>query len=758
MADVITSFKLETTQYDSKLRDAAKGLADYAHAASFAGNEFDKFTKNNADAARALGGISTSATNAKDKVKELVGAYNQAANAYNALTKEQQQSDWGKALAESIQKLKGRITEAKQELYSMGDSSKSTSGIMAAFKEKLTINIDALKLLNVGLQGAKAALGVAKDAFFASEASVDEWGRVVKSAEGVYEGFLNALNTGDISGYLDRMNEIVQAARTAYDEMDKLGTMKTIQAPQFSKQEAENNRLRTMLMTGRYIAPAEGSGQTAAKGLKTGDLLSPEQLRNIERHLQNGMKSIVDLTGREIKQTGKAIDAYYNSLAKQNGMTMEEFRKGTSSWAEFSKRLEGARRYNDFERQHTTYDPITGIGHRDKAVNPESKYRGWDVFRVDKMGQNSYNDLVNLIKQQQQQQSQMYSTIGQAYRTINRTEGVTVKSIMGGGSGGGSGKTTVEPPDVTGSIDEQTKKVQELQKAWRAAADDDSRQKIKKEIDEAQYALDRITGNEKFDPSKVASITDNIGKTPMANLTQGAELTLPVKLEIKSPVEQWTAEIERLKQAISGAFDPAEVEVYQKRIDELQGSIDRFEGNVGKAGEDSAKSMQKAAGAISNVGSALQGIEDPGVKVAGIIASAIANIALAFSSADLKEGKSGNIWSWIAATASGMATMVATISQIRSATRYAEGGIVKGNSYSGDNISANGGSIQLDAGELILNRSQQSTLASQLRDGGGLGGLNLTTEISAESLRIVLNNNGRRTMQGELLTTRRYGS
>lgn len=47
MADVITRFKLETTQYDSKLRDASKGLAEYARTASLAGKEFDKFTRNN---------------------------------------------------------------------------------------------------------------------------------------------------------------------------------------------------------------------------------------------------------------------------------------------------------------------------------------------------------------------------------------------------------------------------------------------------------------------------------------------------------------------------------------------------------------------------------------------------------------------------------------------------------------------------------------------------------------------------------------
>lgn len=116
MADVITRFKLETTQYDSKLREASKSLAEYTRQATKAGSEFKDFTQKNVEAARALGTITPSANNAKEKVKELVGAFNDAAKAYNALTKEQQQSDFGKALGESLNQLKGRIRDAKIEL------------------------------------------------------------------------------------------------------------------------------------------------------------------------------------------------------------------------------------------------------------------------------------------------------------------------------------------------------------------------------------------------------------------------------------------------------------------------------------------------------------------------------------------------------------------------------------------------------------------------------------------------------------------
>ena len=433
MADVITRFKLETTQYDSKLRDAAKGLAEYTRRATTAGNEFGKFTQKNIEAARAFGQIATSATNSKDKVKELVSAFNEVAKQYNMLTKEQQQSDFGKALAESMTTLKGRIAEAKQEMN-------STGGIMEQFAKKITVNIDAMKLFNVGLQAAKGALNVAKDAFFASEANVDEWGRTMQSAQGLYQGFLNAINTGDISGYLTRMDDIVKAAREAYNAMDMLQTMKTIQGPQYSKQEAENNRLRTMLMTGRYISPGDGR---SSGGMKNGQLLTPEQIKRIEGMLQNGMKTIVTLTQNELKQTGVAIDKYYNSLAKQNGMSLREFREGTSSWGAFSQKMAGYEAYKKWDAQaRTDFAKQGGRGYVDfDKSNPYAEFRKWGTFRVDKMGDNSYNDLVGLIKQQQQQQSQMYSTMGQAYRTINRAEGITVKGLLNGGRSGGGGNT-----------------------------------------------------------------------------------------------------------------------------------------------------------------------------------------------------------------------------------------------------------------------------------------------------------------------------
>ena len=209
MADVITRFKLETTQYDSKLRDAAKGLSEYTKQATMAGNEFGKFTQKNVEVARSFGTIATSATNSKDKVKELVGAYNDVAKAYNALTKDQQSSDFGKALAQSMNTLKGRISEAKTEMN-------GTSGVLDTLKGKFTLNIDALKLFNMGLTAAKKALDFVRRIDYAlsklfgnSASSVHRCEKSSETCNCSFTGKLSVLHASHTVTYCEHQSVLV---------------------------------------------------------------------------------------------------------------------------------------------------------------------------------------------------------------------------------------------------------------------------------------------------------------------------------------------------------------------------------------------------------------------------------------------------------------------------------------------------------------------------------------------------------------------
>lgn len=131
-----------------------------------------------------------------------------------------------------------------------------------------SMGVDVKKLTGIGLAigAVTAAVKVAGDAFKQNELVVDEWGRTVQSAKSLYSGFLNALNTGNISGYLRNMNNIVSAARAAYDAMDELSTFNAFN-------QINDMKARTAL-TEAINAYREGTGskadvEAAAAALKT---------------------------------------------------------------------------------------------------------------------------------------------------------------------------------------------------------------------------------------------------------------------------------------------------------------------------------------------------------------------------------------------------------------------------------------------------------------------------------------------------------
>lgn len=138
---------------------------------------------------------------------------------------------------------------------------------------------------------------------------------------------------------------------------------------------------------------------------------------------------------------------------------------------------------------------------------------------------------------------------------------------------------------------------------------------------------------------------------------------------------------------------------------------------MNKALEEQQARYNLAGQAAQNFGAALAGLDDPAAKAAGTVIQAISSIALGFAMASSNANTAGTGWGWLAWLAAGTAAMATTISTIHSLTGYAEGGIVKGNHYSGDMM--DGGSFGINAGELVLNKAQQNSLASELSGGEG---------------------------------------
>ena len=176
-------------------------------------------------------------------------------------------------------------------------------------------------------------------------------------------------------------------------------------------------------------------------------------------------------------------------------------------------------------------------------------------------------------------------------------------------------------------------------------------------------------------------------------------------------------DLRRQLETVAAAVDAGEIgremgEMLADGINKQLAGIGKVPLKFGKIlrNTDSVKErMDKAADAINQVGSALQGMgsafELPELNIAGTIAQAIATTAMGFAQASANEGKNGNLWEWVAASAVGVAQLMAIISAVKGSTGYATGGIVGGNSYTGDRIP-----VRVNSGEMILNRWQQKRL------------------------------------------------
>jgi hypothetical protein len=82
---------------------------------------------------------------------------------------------------------------------------------------------------------------------------------------------------------------------------------------------------------------------------------------------------------------------------------------------------------------------------------------------------------------------------------------------------------------------------------------------------------------------------------------------------------------------------------------------------------------------------------------------------------------------------------------------HANGGYFVGGTHYSSDVTP----IMANAGELILNKVQQNTLAGMLSANEGMQNLNLTATIKGEQIRLALNNNGRRTGRGEYVQSNR---
>lgn len=330
------------------------------------------------------------------------------------------------------------------------------------------------------------------------------------------------------------------------------------------------------------------------------------------------------------------------------------------------------------------------------------RYNGTNVSG-DKQVAKIDNSINNLTKQIEDTKKQMAS----AANSNGWIDAGKTTSGTGGRVGrGGSGGTTHHTPSVTdhkddplkGSIDWYTKAIDEKKKQLSATANEATAKSLNNEIEALQrdlYFLKIRIGVEVPPPIEVKKDIK-----PMVEQLQESfddmqkylkEHPLQVQADPKR-LKQLTQKLEDLDKIKGlGNIDLGNFESVRKSMTDIQGIANPTAKGFAAAGT----ACQALGGAMQQLGS------DSAAAKAGLVMAAIGQLALSLATAMSDAAKQSWI-TWLAFGISGTAqlvSMVATISQ------FATGGIVGGNSKSGDRVLA-----RVNSGEMILNAAQQAQL------------------------------------------------
>ena len=219
MADVITRLRIESGEYDSKIKRATQGLLQMEQECRKVGGTLSTLEKDQKEFVRSLGQMQTVSQSARGKVAELSAAYTELRVQYNRLTDAEKKGDFGKALSSSLSQLKTRITEGKNELDSISRelgnvkaSSLDAKSVIQELGSRFGVSSDLLSSLTTGTVAYTAAIGAAATAV---AAATKQWAEY--NAELARQDQVTTVTTGLKGDDAERMTSSMRALSRTYD-------------------------------------------------------------------------------------------------------------------------------------------------------------------------------------------------------------------------------------------------------------------------------------------------------------------------------------------------------------------------------------------------------------------------------------------------------------------------------------------------------------------------------------------------------------
>ena len=855
MADAIVRLKVESQEYDSKLKRAANQMSRMEQEVRRTGASFAYADKEEIAFVQSIGQMGTQAQSSMQKLREYSNAIMSLTETYRAMTAEEKNSDFGKAMAASIDELKAKAANLKDIMADTQAEIKRLASDTGVFDQVAGGITAVTSAFQVG-QGAMQAFGVKSEDAMQAMARLQGVMAVTNGLTKIQAALQkeSAMMIGIIN-----IQKKAQAAAEALDTKMKTGNIAATKAATVA-QKALNAVAKAhpfMLLAGAIGAVvgafslfgrgaskaaedqkklAEQSGQTMGSLMTTYTILQ-EEWKNLSTEqeksdwLENNkdkfnelgiaINSVADAQKVLIDQSGKVIESFQlqAEAAALQSLAEEKYKEYYENLAKNKDKMVKAGDSLSYSQNISTESLVLA----QKGYLEPTGVLGMGGYKWTEKGAEAYNK--ELLGTGKEDADNFINQLLEKTEVLNKTyDELGVKSSKGA-------ELKIKVTYDEGELGQLQEKLNELRQEQQHAIDNAEFNVIQKDIDAVQKQIDAITGKTAKNATKELTPLQEAQKkiTELTNeaLTADEGRREAIRLEIED-LQKQVAEYQKIQDYVQGinqqtepkelnpemrgpemsAFEKAQqgirtqiadqkVEVDQNAFTNLltvaiQNGIDslnpNFEalqyklgesldipdedwkaladeineqlknlgldpikldvktGNVEELGEKVRSVSDNVNGAISvfgQLGQAMQDIDDPGAKVAGIIMEAIANVAGAFAKSLMG---TFDPWSFIAASIAGVSTMISTVAAIKQVTsgNYASGGIIPGNSFSGDNMRGvlpNGELVGLNSGELILNTAQQGAVASALQNNNPFGNLALSMNLKGEDIQICLDNN-----------------
>ena len=486
----------------------------------------------------------------------------------------------------------------------------------------------------------------------------DKYNSLMQAGSTVTDQFFTAIYSGDWTVFNDGIEKAIKNAKEYADTYRNVQRMLETTSIKFEQTDARKTQLEAIIEDDtKPLEERKKAQQELDRILLMGVADIREASQITERELNN---MLADLIG----------EAQYITTENAQKLILDIRNK----YSELRKELDAYREVRDQKNQVLNPNAFKYSGDEWYKINQDATKKYYQEYTKDQRAY--YDELLRLADRMNDETFSSFQGLFDKLNDLNDKAGTWEKDRAGARDEIAGIKTTASKKEIipAGSIMEMQKKIADLRKKYENAADEGTRVGFMKAIKEAETEL------------KMMQL-----RAAGTSLLPTGEINKPVGRNIADDVKSGYINIKPIStDSIQANYDYADS---LGAIASIMGSVTNMT-NEGAAGW-----LAYGANILSSISAAIPMITSLTTALTAKAAAEAAGSAAAVP-----------VVGWINA----VAAITAIMSAMAAVPKFADGGIIGGNSFIGDNMIA-----RVNSGEMILNNRQQRNLFNLLDGKGG---------------------------------------